>query len=475
MYNTFKVCFNATKVCFDLKMYTNCVSHHLHANIISTFSIFIEQILTKNMKAETPASNHQKKSPFSRENQHETKLQTILSEAARLFNFQGTRATTLGDIAKSIGLTKTSLYYYARNKEELVYQCYLASCDAGDEIMTEAEEGTETGLDCLCNFVKIFFSRWEDIDQGRRPYTAMLIEIPTLAGKHRQEIESRVDRHFNTILGFMQRGIDDGSVSECVPIPTTQAFLAIVHWSYVWYGNVPVEKRPAAVEQLLSLIKDGISATPYQFDTVVFPALDTRLPAGFDRDKQNDIKRDAFLQVGSMMFNQRGYMGASLDDVAEQLEVTKGAFYYHIQNKEDLLYQCFQRTLELIAEMLKQASSDGKSGAGKVARALRYLFNIQHSDDGPLIGYRSLPSLGVERRAEILLLTQASSDQLGALVKEGIEDGSIRNVDPRIIEHAIAGTVDAAPEVAVRMRFSDNSEVSAEYLELFFNGIANRS
>jgi hypothetical protein len=48
-------------------------------------------------------------------------------------------------------------------------------------------------------------------------------------------------------------------------------------------------------------------------------------------------------------------------------------------------------------------------------------------------------------------------------------------VDPRIIEHAIAGTVDAAPEIAARMHFSDNSEVSAEYLELFFNGIAKRS
>jgi AcrR family transcriptional regulator len=74
------------------------------------------------MTSKTPSPDRRIKSPFSRSNQHEVKLQTILSEAARLFNFQGTRATTLGDIALSIGLTKTSLYYYARNKEELVYK-----------------------------------------------------------------------------------------------------------------------------------------------------------------------------------------------------------------------------------------------------------------------------------------------------------------------------------------------------------------
>ena len=197
------------------------------------------------------------------------------------------------------------------------------------------------------------------------------------------------------------------------------------------------------------------------------------LPAGFDRDKQNDIKRNAFLQVGSMMFNQRGYMGASLDDVAEQLDVTKGAFYYHIKNKEDLLYQCFQRTLELIDEMIKRARVDGNNGAEKIELVLRYLFNVQHSKDGPLIGYRCLPSLSIERRNEILKLTKASSDHLGELINEGIADGSISNVDPIIIENAIAGTIDAAPDIAIRMLFEDNSTVSAEYLELFFNGIAN--
>jgi len=427
------------------------------------------------MTSDPKASTRKKKSPFSRKYQREIKLQTILSEAARLFNFQGTRATTLGDITQSIGLTKTSLYHYARNKEELVYKCYLASCDAGDELMDEAQHNATTGLDCLGNFVKVFFARWDDIDQGRRPHTAMLIEIPTLADNHRKEIETRVNRHFNTILGFVQRGIEDGSLSKCSPIPTAQAFLAIVHWSYVWYGSVASEKRPAAIEQLLGLIKGGISATRYQFDKILFHSLDTQLLQGFDRDKQNDIKRDAFLQVGSLMFNQRGYMGASLDDVAEQLEVTKGAFYYHIRNKEDLLYQCFRRTLDLIGEMIKRADEDGNNGAEKIERVLRYLFNIQHSDEGPLIGYRSLPSLSMERRTEILSLTQASSDQLGAFITEGIADGSISDVDPWIIENAIAGTVDAAPDIATHMNFTNNSQVSAEYLELFFNGIANRS
>lgn len=412
------------------------------------------------------------KTPFSRNHQHEIKLQTILSEAARLFNYQGTRATTLGDIATRIGLTKTSLYYYARNKSELVYKCYLVSCDAGDEIMAEAAQDSATGLECLLNFVRIFFARGDEIGQHRRAHVAMMTEIPTLAAEQRKEIEGRVDRHFDTLMGFFQQGIEDGSISECVPVPTTTAFLSLVNWSYVWYGRTPMEKRAAAVDQLVSLIKHGISARPYSLEDIEFPELNWRLPDGFDREEQNDLKRIAFLRAGSMMFNQRGYMGTSLDEIASQLDVTKGAFYYHIKNKEDLLFQCFKRTLELENQMIDLASSAGGNGAGKIELTMRYLFNIQNSDEGPLIRYRSLPSMNPDHRQDILQMTEGTSERIGTFIADGIEDGSIRDVDPAIIENVIAGAVDAMPGISRRMQFTDNSQVSAEYLQLFFNGIA---
>lgn len=424
------------------------------------------------MSEEKPRSAEQMKTPFSRSHQHEVKLQTILSEAARLFNYQGTRATTLNDIADSIGLTKTSLYYYARNKEELVYKCYLASCDAGDEIMAEAAQNAATGLDCLVNFVKIFLGRGDEIAQGRQPHAAMLIEVPVLADEQRKEIDARMDTHFKTLLGFFKRGIRDGSISECELVPSTQAFMAVVNWSYVWYGRTPMEERPAAVKQLISLIKHGISARPYPLRDIIFPEFDAGLLAGFDREEQNYLKRVAFLRAGSEFFNERGFAGTSLDDVAEKLGVTKGAFYYHIRNKEELLYQCFMRTLDLENEMVELADSAGGNGIEKIELVLRYLFNIQHGNEGPLIRYRSLPSMRQDHRIEILAKTEKISNKLGEFIRDGMQDGSIRDVDSHIIENAIAGAVDAAPGIARRMQFNDISKVSAEYFNLFFNGIA---
>jgi AcrR family transcriptional regulator len=413
--------------------------------------------------------------PFSRSQQRELKRQTIISEASRLFNYQGTKATTLDDIANTLGLTKTSLYYYARNKEELVHMCYVAACDAGDEIFAAAEKDAQSGLDCLVNFLEVFFSRWDEIDAGLRPHSAMLIEIPVLSVKHRREIEARIRLHFEAILSFLRRGMEDESIAQCEPIPTAQAFMALVNWSYVWFGPVPVEKRPEVVDQLIGLVKHGISAGEYKFHEMNFPGQETQLVSGFDRERQNLLKRNAFLRIGAMMFNERGYRGTSLDEVARQLDVTKGAFYYHIKNKEDLLYQCFQRMLQLERETIEKAFKMSRSGAEKIEYVLRHLFNIQHSEEGPLIGYRSLLSLNEDRRREILIETQKLSDDLGVLISNGIEDGSIREVSPEIIENAIAGTVDAAPDIARQMRIEDIEATSADYLQLIFNGIANSS
>lgn len=432
--------------------------HYISPNTKTTTNCLINRAMNK---------------PFSRTRQRELKRRTIISVASRLFNYQGSKATTLDEIANNLGLTKTSIYYYARNKEELVYMCYVAACDDGDEIFAEAESQASNGLDCLVNFLKVFFTRWDEIDAGRRPHSAMLIEIPVLTPEHRREIEARINNHVQYILDFLQRGMEDGSIARCEPVPTARAFLGLVNWSYVWFGRTPKERRAEVVDQLIDLVKYGISSGEYRFHSMEFPEQDTQLVSGFDRERQNLLKRNAFLRAGAMMFNERGYRGTSLDEVTQQLDVTKGAFYYHIETKEDLLYQCFQRMLELESETIENAFKMGRSGAEKIEFVLRRLFNIQHSEEGPLIGYRSLLSLNEERRHEILAETLRLSDELGKLISEGIEDGSIRNVDPQIIENAIAGTVDGAPDIAKTMRIDDIEATSADYLQLFFNGIAS--
>ena len=191
----------------------------------------------------------------------------------------------------------------------------------------------------------------------------------------------------------------------------------------------------------------------------------------FDRDVQNRLKREAFCRVGSIYFNQKGYKGTSLDEIASSLDVTKGAFYYHIKDKEELLYQCFKRTLDVEKLLLNKAGEAGGTGINKVELALRYLFNVQFSADGPLIRYRSLPSLDEGHRKSVLKANTDNSAQLGAYIRQGFADNTVRKIDADIAQYVLSGAVEASPDLIDWVENSHEVELSAVYFHLFINGL----
>lgn len=48
---------------------------------------------------------------------------------------------------------------------------------------------------------------------------------------------------------------------------------------------------------------------------------------------------------GLELFYQKGYFNTSLDDILKALELSKGAFYYHFQSKEDFMVSIVQNLL----------------------------------------------------------------------------------------------------------------------------------
>ena len=115
----------------------------------------------------TPDSGEE--SPFNRTAQHDAKRGAILSQAAKLFNSKGSRATTLLDIAQSLGLTKTSLYYYVKTKEELIYQCYMQTLTLQHEIMDDVEAAYDKPLDRLRGYFVRHFEQTFAAHRGQRP------------------------------------------------------------------------------------------------------------------------------------------------------------------------------------------------------------------------------------------------------------------------------------------------------------------
>lgn len=414
--------------------------------------------------------------PFNRQAQHDAKRVAILSQAARLFNGKGSRATTLQDIAASLGLTKTSLYYYVKTKEELIYQCYMSALDRQHQSLDAIERDHSHAFDRLSAFLIQQFHNWSAAVAGHETHQAALLEIASLKTPHRQTVENRYVALFTRLRDYLREGMSDGSLRQCDATSTTRAILGSLDWVFHWLHDVPENQVDVIAKQAIEIIGYGLYAGEKDYtNSYGIAPIDADLPIpGFNRDEQNRLKQEAFYKAGTWFFNRKGFNGASLDEIAEYLNVSKGAFYYHIRNKEDLLYNCYNYSLDILAHVYDRADAGDGSGMQKIEQTSRQIFYIQNSNLGPLIRYNTITALPKARRKRILARTDAINDRFVEFINQGIQDGSIRHVNPMVARNLLAGAINASMEISLWRRVDDIDRAALDYFDVFYNGILNR-
>ena len=428
------------------------------------------------MTADTVSGDSDSASPFNRSIQHDAKRVAILSQAARLFNSKGSRATTLHDIASSLGLTKTSLYYYVKNKEDLIYQCYMAALELHDRNLDDIEIRHTGAMDCTAAFFRQHFENWLAAQEGRAPHTAALLEIAALKGAHRKQVEASYIRLFKRMREHIRRGVAEGSIRACEPTSTTRALLGSVDWAFSWLHSVPIEQVRATANEALDIITHGICAgdAPHSPANIVHEDKTTEYLETFNREDKNRLKQQAFFKTGTRFFNTQGFNGTSLDEIAEHLHVSKGAFYYHIKNKEDLLFHCYSLSLDIVENIHAPSAQLVGTGLEKTELTCRRIFYVQNSDEGPLIRYNTITALPMNRRRQILKRTANNNRKFGAFISDGIRDGSVRPINTLIAQHLIAGAINAAMDIKQWRKIDSIDDAAIDYFDVFFNGLLPR-
>ena len=99
--------------------------------------------------------------------------------------------------------------------------------------------------------------------------------------------------------------------------------------------------------------------------------------AVLSRDKQFAAKRSVLIREAARAFGQKGYHNASLDDVAQQLGVTKPALYYYVKSKQEILFECHMISSDVADRAVAYADEVQGTGLDRVvALCRRYLESL---------------------------------------------------------------------------------------------------
>lgn len=188
------------------------------------------------------------------ETRWELQKDRMLRAAAQCFNEKGYSGTSLRDVAAILGLTDAALYYYVKNKEELVYLCYLRAGDVGRDAMDRAIAGGGNGLEIVRRYLRLHL----DAFTGERGPIAIMSEIPSLEPGHQHEILDVSRRHSERFEALLEKGIEDGSIAPCNVRMTGNAIMGALNWVPKWFrGDATVASE--VVDEFPRILSAGLA------------------------------------------------------------------------------------------------------------------------------------------------------------------------------------------------------------------------
>ncbi len=402
--------------------------------------------------------------PSPQTQRFQVKREAILSAAAREFNQHGVKGATLADIASSVGLVTNSVTYYYRKKEDLASACFLRTIEAFSQVAVAAMAmpGAARRLRHFFHLLAELFAR---VDTGTHPPLVSINDIRALPSPQFDEVSLAYATLFRRVRDLF-KGPETTSLAHGDLNARAYGVLSLAHWMRAWIVRHETDEYEHVAQRVSDIIIEGSAAERSAW----LPPSAEELGWRFRDD--SEPTSEAFLRAASALVNEHGYRGASVDKISAVLNVTKGSFYHHNANKEDLVWSCFERSFSVIRSALNFANADFGNGWERWCAITRALARFQLSDEGPLLRLAAISALeDPQRREDVNKTMNRLTQRMCSGIIDGMIDGSIRPVDPTIAGHIGTGLISAAAGLRHWVPHISEANVAELYVRPMFIGI----
>ncbi|MAK80655.1 TetR/AcrR family transcriptional regulator [Phenylobacterium sp.] len=353
----------------------------------------------------------------------------ILSAACKVFIDQGVSGFTLAAVAKRMDLHPVSLTYYFKRKEDLAAECMRLTLSRFDAMLEEAER-EETAQARLRAFVGAYFETRRGIVLGEAPRLLPFGEITQIGAPGDEELVEAY-RALRQRLARLLRPSDAPWLTGPRRYMLAHLIIDQLCWSDTWIAGYEIADFGRVAEKISDVMINGLAAPGRTRPDR--PLLDLGAPPA-----QNDeVTRERFLVAATEIINREGYRGASVDKISAYLNVTKGSFYHHNTDKDELARACFERTFDLIDEAKTRGRSEA-SGWERLWLISASLTAHQTSGErGRMLRHFALSAMPGELRRSISGRFQQIANAFSGIIADGIADGSIRPADPLLSAHLV--------------------------------------
>ena len=391
------------------------------------------------------------------------KKDAIVAAATAILNREGARGMTLADVAASVGLITTSVTYYFKKKEDLAVACFLRAIERLDALITEASAPSDP-RERVRRLLENYFALDRRIREGEEAPIAVFSDVRSLNEPYLSQVNEPYGKLFRKTRALLQApGADAMDRSNATA--RTHMLLEQLYWSVAWLPRFETEDYPRILERMYDILLNGLATNGAVWEPRILPGIDPEAP-----DAQSAL-RETFLVSATRLINQRGYRGASVERISEQLNVTKGSFYHHNDAKDDLVVTCFDRTFAIMRRAQSMAMLEPGTWWDKLSAAAATLAEFQLSERGPLLRTSALSALPEPIRYDMVERSNRVSGRFAGMISDGIAERTIRAVDPFVAAQMLNATLNASSSVGTMLPGVTPAEAAGLYARPLLMGL----
>jgi AcrR family transcriptional regulator len=210
----------------------------------------------KTTAAKVTAATESAPSPWQRDivKEREVKRDAVLRTAAQMFNEKGFHATSLDEVAERLHITKPTLYYYVKNKDDILFQCVSRGLALLQDAIGAVGQSGGSAKD------KLFAAMRQYAEIVTMDFGMCLIRVgedplPLASREKLRSMKRALDLEFRQLI---EEGIAEGSLAPCDPKMAAFTVAGALSWIGRWYSpDGPMSPDDIATE-VIKLLAFGV-------------------------------------------------------------------------------------------------------------------------------------------------------------------------------------------------------------------------
>jgi AcrR family transcriptional regulator len=190
----------------------------------------------------------------ARQQQREAKRNAVLSAAAQLFNERGFHATSLDDIAARLNVSKPTLYYYVKSKDQILIECVRKGLQMMQDGIEETRNAGGTAVDQLIACMQTY-TRIVTQDFGMCVIRVSDDEFAAESRKELRRLKSGIDLEFRRLVA---QGVAEGTLEPCDPKMAAFVIAGALSWIGRWYQSGGEYSSEQIAQQCIEKLLNGV-------------------------------------------------------------------------------------------------------------------------------------------------------------------------------------------------------------------------